>query len=52
MTATKGKNFMIVAVLLGVAAAVVGYYGLTSMASQTAAQIGRASCRERVWIPV
>ena len=38
MTATKGKNFMIVAVLLGVAAAVVGYYGLTSMASQAAAQ--------------
>ena len=38
MTATKGKSFMIVAVLLGVAAAVVGYYGLTSMASQAAAQ--------------
>lgn len=38
MTATKGKNFMIVAGLLGVAAAVVGYYGLTSMASQTTAQ--------------
>ena len=38
MTATKGKNFLIVAVLLGVAAAVVGYYGLTSMASQASAQ--------------
>ena len=38
MTATKGKNFLIVAVLLGVAAAVVGYYGLTSMAKQTNAQ--------------
>ena len=38
MTATKGKNFMIVAVLLGVAAAVVGYYGLTSVASQAAAR--------------
>ena len=38
MTGTKGKNFLIVAVLLGVAAAVVGYYGLTSMASQADAQ--------------
>lgn len=38
MTATKGKSFMIVAVLLGVGAAAVGYFGLTSMASQTAAQ--------------
>jgi pilus assembly protein CpaB len=38
VTATKGKNFLIVAVLLGVAAAVVGYYGLTSMASQASAQ--------------
>jgi len=38
VTATKGKSFMIVAVLLGVAAAVVGYYGLTSMASQATAQ--------------
>ena len=38
MTATKGKSFMIVAVLLGVAAAVVGYYGLTSLASQASAQ--------------
>ena len=38
MTATKGKNFLIVAVLLGVAAAVVGYYGLTSMANQANAQ--------------
>jgi pilus assembly protein CpaB len=38
VTATKGKNFLIVAVMLGVAAAIVGYYGLTSMASQTTAQ--------------
>ena len=38
MTATKGKNFMIVAVVLGAAAAVVGYYGLTSMASHSTAQ--------------
>jgi len=38
VTGTKGKNFLIVAVLLGVAAAVVGYYGLTSMASQADAQ--------------
>ena len=38
MTATKGKNFMIVAVVLGAAAAVVGYYGLTSMATQSTAQ--------------
>ena len=38
MTATKGKNFVIVAVVLGVAAAVVGYYGLTSMASHSTAQ--------------
>ena len=37
MTASKGKSFMMVAVLLGVTAAVVGYYGLTSMASQAAA---------------
>ena len=41
MTATKGKNFMIVAVLLGVAAAVVGYYGLTSVASQAATEQNR-----------
>jgi len=38
VAATKGKNFLIVAVLLGVAAAVVGYYGLTSMANQANAQ--------------
>lgn len=38
MTATKGKNFLIVAVMLGVAAAIVGYYGLTSMASNATAQ--------------
>jgi pilus assembly protein CpaB len=41
VTATKGKNFLIVAGLLGVAAAVVGYYGLTSMASQATAQQNR-----------
>ncbi len=41
MTATKGKNFMIVAVLLGVAASVVGYYGLTSMASQATTEHNR-----------
>jgi len=33
----QGKSFMFVALLLGAAAAVVGYYGLTSMASQAAA---------------
>ena len=38
MTASKGKNFMVVAGLLGVCAAIVGYWGLTSMASQAAAQ--------------
>lgn len=38
MTATKGKNFLIVAVMLGMAAAIVGYYGLTSMASNATAQ--------------
>jgi pilus assembly protein CpaB len=38
VTASKGKSFMIVAVLLGAAAAVVGYYGLTSLASQATAQ--------------
>ncbi len=41
MTATKGKNFMIVAGVLGVAAAVVGYYGLTSMASQATTEHNR-----------
>ena len=34
----NGKNFLFVAVLLGGAAAVVGYFGLTSLASQTAAR--------------
>jgi len=38
VTATKGKNFLIVAVMLGMAAAIVGYYGLTSMASHSTAQ--------------
>lgn len=41
MTATKGKNFLIVAGVLGVAAAVVGYYGLTSMASHATAEHNR-----------
>src|SRR5499427_5662055 len=34
----NGKSFMIVAVLLGAAAAVVGYFGLTSLASRTTAK--------------
>jgi len=34
----QGKGFMFVALLLGVAAAVVGYYGLTSVASSAAAR--------------
>jgi len=34
----QGKSIMFVALLLGAAAAVVGYYGLTSLASQTAAK--------------
>jgi pilus assembly protein CpaB len=34
----QGKGFMFVALLLGVAAAVVGYYGLTSFASNAAAR--------------
>jgi pilus assembly protein CpaB len=34
----SGKNFMIVAALLGVAAAIVGYFGLSSLATQTAAR--------------
>lgn len=34
----SGKNFMVVAVLLGVSAAVVGYFGLSSLASQSAAR--------------
>jgi pilus assembly protein CpaB len=41
VTATKGKNFLIVAGVLGLAAAVVGYYGLTSMASQATAEHNR-----------
>ncbi|HYM80485.1 MAG TPA: Flp pilus assembly protein CpaB [Candidatus Limnocylindria bacterium] len=36
MTASKGHTFIVVAVLLGAAAAVVGYYGLTALASQAA----------------
>ncbi|TMQ74102.1 MAG: Flp pilus assembly protein CpaB [Candidatus Eisenbacteria bacterium] len=38
VTATKGKSLMIVAVLLGVGAAGIGYFGLSSMASQATAQ--------------
>lgn len=34
----SGKNFMFVAGLLGVAAAIVGYFGLTSLATQAAAR--------------
>ena len=34
----SGKNFMFVAALLGVAAAIVGYFGLTSLATQAAAR--------------
>jgi len=38
VTASNGKTFIYVAVLLGAAAAVVGYYGLSSLASQSAAR--------------
>lgn len=38
MNGNQGKGFMFVALLLGVAASVVGYYGLTSVASSTAAR--------------
>jgi pilus assembly protein CpaB len=41
VTASMGKTFMVVAVLLGAGAAVVGYYGLSSMASEAAAQNDR-----------
>jgi pilus assembly protein CpaB len=41
VTATKGKNFMIVAVVLGAAASVVGYYGLTSMATHATTEQNR-----------
>ena len=34
----NGKSFMIVAVILGAAAAIVGYFGLTSLASRTTAK--------------
>ena len=34
----SGKNFMFVAALLGVAAAIVGYFGLTSLATQATAR--------------
>ncbi len=38
MTGNQGKNFLFVAILLGAAAAVVGYYGLTSLAAQASAR--------------
>jgi pilus assembly protein CpaB len=34
----NGKSFMVVAVILGAAAAIVGYFGLTSLASRTTAK--------------
>ena len=37
MNANQGRQFMFVALLLGAAAAVVGYYGLSSIASKAAA---------------
>lgn len=37
MTTSKGQMFMVVAVVLGGAAAIVGYYSLTAMANQNAA---------------
>ena len=37
MNANQGKQLMIVALVLGAAAAAVGYYGLTSLASKAAA---------------
>ena len=41
MNANQGKQLMFVALLLGAAAAVVGYYGLTSLASKAASQNDR-----------
>ncbi len=41
MNANQGKQLMFVALVLGAAAAVVGYYGLTSLASRNAAQNDR-----------
>ena len=38
MSANGSKNFIFVAALLGVAAAIVGYFGLTSLATQAAAR--------------
>jgi pilus assembly protein CpaB len=38
VSTSSGRSFLFVAVLLGVAAAVAGYYGLTSFASQAAAR--------------
>jgi pilus assembly protein CpaB len=38
VSANGGKSFMIVAVVLGAAAAVVGYFGLTSLASRSTAK--------------
>ena len=41
MNANQGKQLMIVALVMGAAAAVVGYYGLTSLASKNAEQNDR-----------
>ena len=38
MTASKGQSFIVVAIVLGAAAAVVGYFALTSLAGQAAAR--------------
>ncbi len=38
MTTNKSQTFMVLAVLLGVAAAVAGYFGLTSLAGQASAR--------------
>jgi pilus assembly protein CpaB len=38
VSTSSGRSFLFVAVLLGVAAAVAGYYGLTSFATQAAAR--------------
>jgi pilus assembly protein CpaB len=41
VNANQGKQLMFVALVLGAAAAVVGYYGLTSLANKAAAQNDR-----------
>jgi pilus assembly protein CpaB len=38
VTASKGQSFIVVAIVLGAAAAVVGYFALTSLAGQAAAR--------------